>query len=114
MFTKILFILTLPVPDVEFVSTLKDTTVVQGQDAMFKCALSAPVPKITWCANDVSFEHGDKYDVTVSENKQVHKLTVKNCKPEDKGVYSAIVGLKSSHGTLVVDGTCSYLFFNFM
>ncbi|XP_056605985.1 immunoglobulin-like and fibronectin type III domain-containing protein 1 [Triplophysa dalaica] len=93
----------LSLPDVEFDSTLKDTTVVQGQDAMFMCALSAPVPKITWCANDVSFEHGDKYDVTVSENKQVHKLTVKNCKPEDKGVYSAIVGLKSSHGTLVVD-----------
>ncbi|KAI7808167.1 putative immunoglobulin-like and fibronectin type III domain-containing protein 1, partial [Triplophysa rosa] len=98
-----MFSTALSLPDVEFDSTLKDTTVVQGRDAMFKCALSVPVPKITWCTNDVSVEHGDKYDITVSENKQVHKLSVKNCKPEDKGVYSAIVGLKSSHGILVVD-----------
>jgi len=93
-----------PVPDVEFNGILKDTKVVEGQDAAFECTLSDPVPQITWCANDISIEHGDKYDVTVSEDKQVHKLTVKNCSKDDKGVYTAIAGLRSSQGTLVVEG----------
>lgn len=100
-----------PVPDVEFNGILKDTKVVEGKDAMFECALSDPVPQITWCANDISVEHGDKYEVTVSEDKQVHKLTVKNCTKDDKGVYTAIAGLRSSQGTLVVEGRILVLFY---
>ncbi|KAK9973642.1 hypothetical protein ABG768_024359 [Culter alburnus] len=98
-----MFSTSLTLPDVEFNDMLKKTKVVEGQDAMFECALSDPVPQITWCANDISVEHGDKYDITVSEDKQVHKLTVKNCTKDDNGVYTAIVGLRSSRGTLVVE-----------
>ncbi|KAG1938947.1 immunoglobulin-like and fibronectin type III domain-containing protein [Pimephales promelas] len=98
-----MFSTSLTLPDVEFNGILKDTKVVEGQDAAFECTLSDPVPQITWCANDISIEHGDKYDVTVSEDKQVHKLTVKNCSKDDKGVYTAIAGLRSSQGTLVVE-----------
>ncbi|XP_056126541.1 immunoglobulin-like and fibronectin type III domain-containing protein 1 [Rhinichthys klamathensis goyatoka] len=98
-----MFSTSLTLPDVEFTGILKDTKVVEGQDAEFECALSDPVPQITWCANDISVEHGDKYDVTVSKDKQVHKLTVKNCSKDDKGVYTAIAGLRSSQGTLVVE-----------
>uniref|UniRef100_A0A8C1KE54 Immunoglobulin like and fibronectin type III domain containing 1, tandem duplicate 2 n=1 Tax=Cyprinus carpio TaxID=7962 RepID=A0A8C1KE54_CYPCA len=93
-----------PVPDVEFNTTLKDTKVIEGRDAVFECALSDPVPQITWCANDISVEHGKKYNITVSEDKHVHKLAVKNCTEEDKGVYTAIAGLRSSQGTLNVEG----------
>uniref|UniRef100_A0A673GZ49 Immunoglobulin-like and fibronectin type III domain-containing protein 1 n=1 Tax=Sinocyclocheilus rhinocerous TaxID=307959 RepID=A0A673GZ49_9TELE len=93
-----------PVPDVELNTTLKDIKVIEGQDAVFECALSDPVPQITWCANDISVEHGEKYDIAVSEDKQVHKLAVKNCTKEDKGVYTAIAGLRSSQGTLDVEG----------
>ncbi len=100
-----------PVPDVEFNTTLKDTKVTEGQDAVFECALSDPVPQITWCANDISVEHGGKYDITVSEDKQVHKLAVKNCTNEDKGVYVAIAGLRSSQGTLDVEGKLLYFLF---
>ncbi|XDV35414.1 hypothetical protein PO909_005366 [Leuciscus waleckii] len=103
MFSTSLSCFVPPVPDVEFNGILKDTKVVEGQDAVFECALSDPVPQITWCANDISVEHGDKYDITVSEDKQVHKLTVKNCTIDDKGVYTAIAGLRSSQGTLVVE-----------
>lgn len=98
-------------PDVEFSRTLKDTKVAEGQDAVFECALLDPVSQITWCVNDVSVEHGDKYDITVSEDQQVHKLAVKNCTKDDKGVYSAIAGLRSSQGNLVVEGRLSDLFF---
>nr|XP_055068168.1 immunoglobulin-like and fibronectin type III domain-containing protein 1 isoform X2 [Misgurnus anguillicaudatus] len=98
-----MFSTSLSLPDVHFESALKDTTVVQGQDAVFECSLSKPLPQITWCANDITVEPGEKYDITVSKNKHAHKLAVKNCKAEDKGVYSAIVGLKSSQGALVVE-----------
>ncbi|XP_073726521.1 immunoglobulin-like and fibronectin type III domain-containing protein 1 [Misgurnus anguillicaudatus] len=98
-----MFSTSLSLPDVHFESALKDTTVVQGQDAVFECSLSKPLPQITWSANDITVEPGEKYDITVSKNKHSHKLAVKNCKAEDKGVYSAIVGLKSSQGTLVVE-----------
>ncbi|TRY89362.1 hypothetical protein DNTS_015301 [Danionella cerebrum] len=93
----------LSLPDVEFKRSLNDIKVVEGQDAVFECTLSDPVPQITWCANDVSVEQGDKYDITVSEDKQVHKLAVKNCKKKDRGVYTAIAGLRSSQGTLTVE-----------
>uniref|UniRef100_A0A672R9W4 Immunoglobulin like and fibronectin type III domain containing 1, tandem duplicate 2 n=1 Tax=Sinocyclocheilus grahami TaxID=75366 RepID=A0A672R9W4_SINGR len=101
-----------PVPDVELNTTLKDTKVIEGQDAVFECALSDPVPQITWCANDISVEHGEKYDIAVSEDKQVHKLAVKNCTKEDKGVYTAIAGLRSSQGTLDVEGKLLYFLFS--
>ncbi|KAF4112495.1 hypothetical protein G5714_007290 [Onychostoma macrolepis] len=95
---------TLAIPNVEFDGMLKDAKVVEGQDAVFEGVFSGPVPQITWCANDISVEHGDKYNITVSEDKLTHKLVVKNCKKEDKGVYTAIAGIKSSRATLAVDG----------
>ncbi|XP_051754231.1 LOW QUALITY PROTEIN: immunoglobulin-like and fibronectin type III domain-containing protein 1 [Ctenopharyngodon idella] len=98
-----MFSTSLTLPDVKFNNMLKDSKVVEGQDAMFECALSDPVPQITWCANDISVEHGDKYDIRVSKDKQVHKLTVKKCTKDDKGVYTAIAGLRSSQGTLIVE-----------
>uniref|UniRef100_A0A673GYH4 Immunoglobulin-like and fibronectin type III domain-containing protein 1 n=1 Tax=Sinocyclocheilus rhinocerous TaxID=307959 RepID=A0A673GYH4_9TELE len=87
---------------------IKYIKVIEGQDAVFECALSDPVPQITWCANDISVEHGEKYDIAVSEDKQVHKLAVKNCTKEDKGVYTAIAGLRSSQGTLDVEEKFTY------
>ncbi|XP_073810623.1 immunoglobulin-like and fibronectin type III domain-containing protein 1 isoform X1 [Danio rerio] len=100
-----MFSTSLALPDVEFSRTLKDTKVAEGQDAVFECALLDPVPQITWCVNDVSVENGDKYVITVSEDQQVHKLAVKNCTKDDKGVYSAIAGLRSSQGTLDVEAS---------
>ncbi|KTG45128.1 hypothetical protein cypCar_00035123 [Cyprinus carpio] len=44
----------IPVPDVEFNSTLKDTKVIEGQDAVFECALSDLYPK----SPDDSSAHG--------------------------------------------------------
>lgn len=88
----------------EFNGTLKEVQVVEGQDATFECSLSGPVSKITWCSNNASLEHGDKYDITVSEDMLHHKLVVKNCKPGDKGVYTAIAGIKSSKASLSFKG----------
>uniref|UniRef100_A0A8B9JAH4 Immunoglobulin like and fibronectin type III domain containing 1, tandem duplicate 4 n=1 Tax=Astyanax mexicanus TaxID=7994 RepID=A0A8B9JAH4_ASTMX len=93
----------LKIPDVEFDGMLKDAKAAEGQDALFECVLSGPAPKITWCAKDVSVEHGDKYNITVSEDMLTHRLVVKNCTPEDKGVYAAIAGVKLSKASLTVE-----------
>ncbi|XP_048054895.1 immunoglobulin-like and fibronectin type III domain-containing protein 1 isoform X2 [Megalobrama amblycephala] len=98
-----IFSTTLAIPDVEFNGMLKDAKVVEGQDAVFEGVFSGPVTQITWCANDISLDHGDKYNITVSEDKLRHRLVVKNCNKEDKGVYTAIAGIKSSRATLAVD-----------
>ncbi|XP_039503266.1 immunoglobulin-like and fibronectin type III domain-containing protein 1 [Pimephales promelas] len=98
-----IFSTSLAIPDVEFDGMLKDAKVVEGQDAVFEGVFSGPVPQITWCANDISLEHGDKYNITVSEDKLSHRLVVKNCSQGDKGVYTAIAGIKSSRATLSVD-----------
>lgn len=98
-----IFSTTLAIPDVEFDGMLKDAKVVEGQDAVFEAVFSGPVPHITWCANDISVENGDKYNITVSEDKLSHRLVVKNCSQEDKGVYTAIAGIKSSRATLAVN-----------
>uniref|UniRef100_A0A673MHP5 Immunoglobulin like and fibronectin type III domain containing 1, tandem duplicate 4 n=1 Tax=Sinocyclocheilus rhinocerous TaxID=307959 RepID=A0A673MHP5_9TELE len=81
-----------------FSTTLANAKVAEGQDAMFMGVFSGPVPQITWCANDISVEHGDKYNITVSEDKLTHRLG-----------HTAIAGIKSSRATLIIhaDGTCT-------
>ncbi|XP_030634073.1 immunoglobulin-like and fibronectin type III domain-containing protein 1 [Chanos chanos] len=91
------------IPDVEFTAHLKDVKATECQDAIFECILSSPLPNISWFGKDVSLEKGEKYDITVSEDKLTHKLVVKDCKLEDKGTYAAVVGLKSSKATLSVE-----------
>lgn len=76
----------------------------KGKDAIFECVLSDPVSKMTWFANDVSIESGDKYDITVSEDMLTHRLVVKNCRPVDNGMYTVIAGIKSSKAALTVKG----------
>lgn len=58
---------------------------------------------------DSSLEHGDKYEISVSKDKLIHTLTVKNCENQDNGAYYAIAGLMSSSASLTVEGGTSFL-----
>ncbi|XP_024125585.1 immunoglobulin-like and fibronectin type III domain-containing protein 1 [Oryzias melastigma] len=90
------------VPDVEFVASIKSTEVKENEDALFQCVLSAPLNRITWSTDDSSLEDGEKYQITVSEDKLTHTLRVRNCQKADKGTYSAIVGVTKSSAALTV------------
>lgn len=90
---------------------LKNVKVLEGQDATFECVLSGPVPKLTWCANDVSIEHGGKHNITVSEDMTTHRLVIKKCQPEDKGIYTVIAGIKFSKASLTVEGKFDVLIY---
>uniref|UniRef100_A0A667WBQ3 Immunoglobulin like and fibronectin type III domain containing 1, tandem duplicate 2 n=1 Tax=Myripristis murdjan TaxID=586833 RepID=A0A667WBQ3_9TELE len=92
------------VPEVEFIAQLKDVKAFEGEDAIFQCVLSTPLNRITWSTTDTSLENGDKYEITVSEDKLIHTLKVKDCAMADSRVYYAIAGIASSSATLTVEG----------
>lgn len=100
----------LSVPDVEFAAKIKDVKVVESEDAIFQCVLSKPLNRITWSKQDSSIEHGDKCEITVSEDKLIHTLRVKDCEIADNGAYYAIAGIKSSKASLTVKGGMSFAF----
>lgn len=97
-------------PAVEFIAKIKDVKAFESEDALFQCVLSTPLKRITWSTQDSSLEHGDKYEITVSEDKLIHTLRVKNCEKADNGAYHAIAGITSSSASLTVEGWTSFLF----
>ncbi|XP_071351285.1 immunoglobulin-like and fibronectin type III domain-containing protein 1 [Trachinotus anak] len=91
------------VPAVEFIAKIKDVKAVESEDAIFQCVLSTPLNSITWSKQDLSLEHGDQYEITVSEDKLIHTLRVKDCTMADNGAYYAIAGITSSSASLTVE-----------
>ncbi|TDH13742.1 hypothetical protein EPR50_G00036110 [Perca flavescens] len=91
------------VPDVDFIAKIKDVKAFESEDAIFQCVLSTPLNRITWSKEDSSLEHGDKYEITVSEDKLIHTLRVKDCKIADDGAYYAIAGITTSSASLKVE-----------
>lgn len=98
-------------PAVDFVAKIKDTKAVETEDAIFQCVLSTPLNSITWSKEDSSLEHEDKYEITVSEDKLTHTLTVKDCDVTDTGTYYAIAGIHSSCASLTVQGRTMFILF---
>ncbi|XP_037639979.1 immunoglobulin-like and fibronectin type III domain-containing protein 1 [Sebastes umbrosus] len=91
------------VPAVDFIAKIKDVKAFESEDAIFQCVLSTPLNRITWSNQNSSLEHGDKYEITVSEDKLIHTLRVKDCKMADTGAYYAIAGITSSSASLKVE-----------
>lgn len=90
---------------VDFLVKLTDVKAMEREDAIFECVLSKPLSKIMWVGKNNRLEQGDKYDITVSEDKLIHRLRVKDCMQVDKGIYAAVAGIKSSNAWLIVKGT---------
>ncbi|KAM3621641.1 uncharacterized protein V6R79_013960 [Siganus canaliculatus] len=90
------------VPLVEFAAKIENVEVTEGEDAVFQCVLSTPLNRITWSRHDSSLEHGEKYKITVSEDKLTHALRVRDCEMDDRGAYYAIAGITSSTASLTV------------
>uniref|UniRef100_A0A3Q3D283 Immunoglobulin-like and fibronectin type III domain-containing protein 1 n=1 Tax=Hippocampus comes TaxID=109280 RepID=A0A3Q3D283_HIPCM len=91
-------------PAVEFASKINNVKALERKEASFQCVLSKPLNRITWSTSDSSLEHGDKYDISVSEDKLIHTLTIKNCDVADNGTYYAIAGTASCNASLAVEG----------
>ncbi|XP_011473308.1 immunoglobulin-like and fibronectin type III domain-containing protein 1 [Oryzias latipes] len=93
----------LKIPVADFLVKITDVKAEEREDAVFQCVVSHPMQKITWMGKNLAVEQGEKYDITVSEDKLIHTLVIKDCLPLDKGIYTAVVGLKSCSAWLVVE-----------
>ncbi|XP_037539779.1 immunoglobulin-like and fibronectin type III domain-containing protein 1 [Nematolebias whitei] len=89
--------------NVNFVVKIQEIKAEERDDALFECVLTQPLPTITWMKKGVALEDGEKYEITVSEDKLIHKLLIKDCSKSDKGIYSAIAGMTSCSAWLVVE-----------
>lgn len=92
------------VSNVDFVIKIQEINVEEADNALFECVLTHPLPQITWMRKGLILEDGEKYSITVSEHKLIHRLMIKDCNKTDKGIYSAVAGITSSSAWLVVEG----------
>lgn len=92
------------VSDVDFVIKIQEIKAQEREDALFECVLTHPLRRITWLHKGNILEDGDKYSICVSEHKLIHRLLIRDCKQLDKGIYSAVAGMKSCSAWLVVEG----------
>ncbi|KAF7711540.1 hypothetical protein HF521_000551 [Silurus meridionalis] len=93
----------LKIPNVDFLVKISEVKAIEREDAVFECVLSAPLPKITWLGKSVALAQSEKYAITVSEDMLIHRLVVKDCMLVDKGIYAAVVGIKSCNAWLLVE-----------
>ncbi|KAG7221584.1 hypothetical protein INR49_017115 [Caranx melampygus] len=92
------------VSNVDFVIKIQEIKAQEREDALFECVLTHPLPKITWMGKGNALEDGEKYSITVSDHKLIHRLLIRDCKQLDKGIYSAVAGITSCSAWLVVEG----------
>uniref|UniRef100_A0A8C2WKF4 Immunoglobulin like and fibronectin type III domain containing 1, tandem duplicate 3 n=1 Tax=Cyclopterus lumpus TaxID=8103 RepID=A0A8C2WKF4_CYCLU len=92
------------VSGVDFVIKIQELTAEERQDALFACVLTHPLPTITWMGKGRALAEGEKYSITVSEHKLIHRLLIKDCDLLDKGIYSAVAGDASCSAWLDVQG----------
>uniref|UniRef100_A0A8C4ZER8 Immunoglobulin-like and fibronectin type III domain-containing protein 1 n=1 Tax=Gadus morhua TaxID=8049 RepID=A0A8C4ZER8_GADMO len=90
------------IPNVNFVVKIQEVIAQEREDALFECVLSHPLPRIRWMGKNSPLEDGEKHSITVSEDKLIHSLLIRDCKQLDKGIYAAIAGIKSCSAWLVV------------
>uniref|UniRef100_A0A3B3SEQ6 Ig-like domain-containing protein n=1 Tax=Paramormyrops kingsleyae TaxID=1676925 RepID=A0A3B3SEQ6_9TELE len=91
------------IPTVDFLVKIKEVKAKEREDALFECVLSHPLPMIIWIGKNSVLEAGEKYEISVSEDKLVHRLLVRDCMQLDRGIYTAVAGIRSSSAWLVVD-----------
>ncbi|XP_061666287.1 immunoglobulin-like and fibronectin type III domain-containing protein 1 [Syngnathoides biaculeatus] len=91
------------VPNLDFVVKLQEAVTEEKDTALFECVLTHPIPKITWMNNGNVLEDGEKYKITVSDHKMIHRLLIHDCSDQDKGLYSAVAGNASCTASLAVE-----------
>ncbi|KAI5107377.1 obscurin-like protein 1 isoform X8, partial [Silurus meridionalis] len=65
----------------EFIAELHNITVMEGEDATFKCVVSPEDVRIVWCMNNWPITSNDRFKIT--SNGLCHMLYIKNCQVSD-------------------------------
>ncbi|XP_067300487.1 obscurin-like protein 1 isoform X3 [Pseudorasbora parva] len=66
---------------VEFIAELHNITVMEGEDATFKCVVSPEDVKLAWFRNGQPVSSNDKFNI--SSNGLCHMLHINNCQVSD-------------------------------
>ncbi|NWW99451.1 OBSL1 protein, partial [Caloenas nicobarica] len=72
---------------VEIITELKSLTVLEGEDATFKCLVSPEDVAVTWQLNGQPVVPGDR--LLVTRSRLCHSLTLRQCQPADAGTVTA-------------------------
>ncbi|XP_036388767.1 immunoglobulin-like and fibronectin type III domain-containing protein 1 [Megalops cyprinoides] len=91
------------IPNIDFIVKIQEVKAKEREDAIFECVLSHPFARILWMGKNAQLEDGEKYQITVSEDKLIHRLRVRDCMQLDKGIYSAVAGIKTCSAWLIVE-----------
>nr|XP_029132597.1 immunoglobulin-like and fibronectin type III domain-containing protein 1 [Labrus bergylta] len=91
------------VPEVDFAVKIQEVKAEEREDALFQCVLTAPMSEVKWYGKSALLSNSEKHEITVSEDKLIHKLIVRDCMPLDAGIYAAVAGIKSCNNWLVVE-----------
>ncbi|XP_075286814.1 obscurin-like protein 1 isoform X3 [Opisthocomus hoazin] len=93
---RTLAMLTVQVPRVvEIITELQSLTVLEGEDASFKCLVSPEDVAMTWQLNGQPVVPGER--LLVARSGLCHSLTLRQCQPDDAGTVTANAeGLVSS------------------
>lgn len=92
------------VPEVEFAVKIQEVKAEEREDALFQCVLTGPMDEVKWYGKSAPLTNSEKHEISVSEDKLIHKLIVRDCLPLDTGIYAAVAGIKSCNAWLIVEG----------
>ncbi len=83
------------------IEKIQKQEVTEGSAATFKCRLSKPGQKVTWCKNGKALSAKD-YKIASKDTE--HTLTIYNAKLDDVAQYSISFSDEKSSAQLVVKG----------
>uniref|UniRef100_A0A665WLU6 Obscurin like cytoskeletal adaptor 1a n=1 Tax=Echeneis naucrates TaxID=173247 RepID=A0A665WLU6_ECHNA len=85
---------------VEFLTELHNTTVLEGEDATFKCVVSPEDVRLVWLMDNEAIMLGDRFQAT--QNGLCHTLVIKKCQMLDCSRITAEAEGKLSKASLKV------------
>ncbi|XP_072304761.1 immunoglobulin-like and fibronectin type III domain-containing protein 1 [Eucyclogobius newberryi] len=91
------------ISSVDFVIKIQAVKAHEREDALFECVLTQPLHGVTWMGENCVLEESDKYSISVSSHKLIHRLLIRDCINLDKGIYSVKAGPVSCSALLVVE-----------
>lgn len=89
----------------EFIAELHTITVMEGEDATFKCVVSPEDAKLAWFRNGQLISSNDKFNI--SSNGLCHMLHINNCQVSDSCKLTAEAEGVISRAILQVQGRTS-------
>lgn len=87
---------------VEFLTELHNTTVLEGEDATFKCVVSPEDVQLVWLMDNEAITLGDRFQA--NQNGLCHTLVIKKCQMLDCSKITAEAEGQISKASLKVQG----------